>query len=34
MNKFGYTVGNYVNINNLPTKIAGLTETHNLIFEK
>ena len=24
----------FFNINNLPTKIAGLTETHNLIFEK
>lgn len=28
MNKFGYTVGNYININNVPTKIVGLTETH------
>lgn len=27
MNKFGYTVGNYVNINNVPKKIVGLTET-------
>ena len=32
MNKFGYTVGNYVNINNVPKKIVGLTETHAIYY--
>ena len=32
MNKFGYTVGNYVNINNIPTKIVGLNETHAIYY--
>lgn len=32
MNKFGYTVGNYVNINNVPTKIVGLSETHAIYY--
>ena len=32
MNKFGYTVGNYVNINNVPKKIIGLTETHAIYY--
>ena len=25
MNKFGYTVGNYVNINNVPKKIVNFS---------